>query len=110
MRLADSSRPAVLTTLMSGPLATSTGPSNRSGLKAGGQTREDLEALMFADRAVKKKVVNGCSHLLAFLPQALRDGEWIDLVLLPPRPLIAGCMVLLMVNGAERDREFVARL
>jgi hypothetical protein len=31
-------------------------------------------------------------------------------VLLPPQPLIAGCMVLLMVNGAERDRKFIADL
>ena len=31
-------------------------------------------------------------------------------MLLPPQPLIAGCMVLLMVNGAERYREFVADL
>ena len=51
-----------------------------------------------------------CSHLLAFLPQALCDGEWINLVLLPPQSLIAGCVVLLMVNGTERYREFVADL
>ena len=31
-------------------------------------------------------------------------------MLLPPQPLIAGRMVLLMVNGAERYREFVADL
>ena len=31
-------------------------------------------------------------------------------MLLPPQPLIAGCVVLLMVNGAERYREFIADL
>ena len=31
-------------------------------------------------------------------------------MLLPPQPLIAGCMVLLMVSGAERYREFIADL
>ena len=51
-----------------------------------------------------------CSHLLAFSPQALCNGEWINLVFLPPQPLIAGCMVLLMVNGAERYRKFIADL
>ena len=50
------------------------------------------------------------AQLLAFSPQARGDSEWINLVFLPPQPLIAGCVVLLMVNGAERDREFVADL
>jgi hypothetical protein len=36
----------------------------------------------------------------AFAPQARGHSERIDLVLLPPQPLIAGCVVLLMVNGA----------
>ena len=49
-------------------------------------------------------------NLLAFLPQALCDGEWINLVFLPPQPLIAGCVVLLMVDGAERYRKFIADL
>ena len=31
-------------------------------------------------------------------------------MLLPPQPFIAGCVILLMVNGAERDRKFVADL
>ena len=31
-------------------------------------------------------------------------------MLLPPQPLIAGRMVLLMVNGAERYRKFIADL
>src|SRR5262245_3438497 len=48
------------------------------------------------------------AHMLAFLPQALCEGEWINLMLLPPQPLIAGCVVLLMMNGAERYGEFVA--
>jgi hypothetical protein len=50
------------------------------------------------------------AHMLAFLPQALREGEWINLVFLPPLPLIAGSVVLLMVNGAQRYGEFVADL
>ena len=52
----------------------------------------------------------GCSRLLAFSPQALCHCERIDFLLLPPQPLIAGCVVLLMVDGAERYREFVADL
>ena len=48
--------------------------------------------------------------MLAFSPQAGGHCEWIDFVFLPPRPLIAGRMVLLMVDGAERDREFIADL
>jgi hypothetical protein len=28
-------------------------------------------------------------------------------MLLPPQPFIAGCMVLLMVDGTKRDRELV---
>ena len=31
-------------------------------------------------------------------------------MLLSPQPLIASCVVLLMVNGAERYREFIADL
>jgi hypothetical protein len=34
----------------------------------------------------------------------------INLVVLPPQALIAGCVVLLMMNGAERYGEFVADL
>jgi hypothetical protein len=48
--------------------------------------------------------------LSAFSPQALCNGERINLVLLPPQSLIAGCVVLLMVDGAERDRKFIADL
>ena len=69
-----------------------------------------------------RRVIKGRSHLAptavgsspgrrmlsAFSPQALCNGERINLVLLPPQSLIAGCVVLLMVNGAERNREFVA--
>jgi hypothetical protein len=46
----------------------------------------------------------------AFSPQARGDSERINLMFLPPQPLIAGCVVLLMVNGAERYSEFVADL
>ena len=46
----------------------------------------------------------------SFSPQACGHCERINLVLLPPQPLIAGCMVLLMVDGTERYREFVADL
>ena len=52
----------------------------------------------------------GRSHLLAFSPQAGGHCERVDFVLLPPQPLIAGCVVLLMVDGAERYREFIADL
>ena len=46
----------------------------------------------------------------AFSPQAFGRSEWINLVLLPPSPLIAGSMVLVMVDGAERHGELVAHL
>ena len=51
-----------------------------------------------------------CSHLLAFSPQACGHRERINFMLLPPPSLIAGCVVLLMVNGAERYRELIADL
>ena len=38
--------------------------------------------------------------LSAFSPQSCGHRERVDFVLLPPQPLIAGCVVLLMVNGA----------
>jgi hypothetical protein len=41
-----------------------------------------------------------CWQLLAFAPQVRGHCERINLVFLPPLPLIAGCVVLLMVNGA----------
>ena len=46
----------------------------------------------------------------AFSPQAFGHRERINFMFLPPQPLIAGCMVLLMVNGTERYGEFVADL
>ena len=46
----------------------------------------------------------------AFAPQACGHCERVDFVLLPPYSLIAGRMVLLMVNGAERYGEFIADL
>ena len=51
-----------------------------------------------------------CSHLLAFLRQACSDCERIDLVFLPPQSLVADCVILLMVNGTEWYRKFVADL
>ena len=48
--------------------------------------------------------------MLAFSPQACGHRERVNFVLLPPQPFIAGCVVLLMVNGAERDREFITDL
>ena len=49
-------------------------------------------------------------QVLAFAPQAGGHSKRIDLVLLPPQAFIAGCVVLLMVDGAERYRKFVADL
>ena len=46
----------------------------------------------------------------AFSPQAFGRSEWINLVLLPPSPLIACGMVLVMVDGAKRHGELVAHL
>jgi hypothetical protein len=54
--------------------------------------------------------IEGRSHVLAFSPQARGHSKRINLVLLPPQPFIAGCVVLLMVNGAQRYREFVTDL
>ena len=54
--------------------------------------------------------MEGRSHVLAFSPQACGHRERVKFVLLPPQPFIAGCVVLLMVNGAERYREFVTDL
>ena len=51
-----------------------------------------------------------CWQMLAFAPQVRGHSKWINLMLLPPQPLIASGVVLLMVNGAERNREFVADL
>jgi hypothetical protein len=48
--------------------------------------------------------------LCAFSPQAFGHRERINFMFLPPLPLIARGMVLLMVNGAEGYREFVADL
>jgi hypothetical protein len=50
------------------------------------------------------------NSLLTFSPQAFGHREGINLVFLPPQPLITGCVVLLMVNDAERHREFVTDL
>ena len=46
----------------------------------------------------------------AFSPQEFGHSEWINLVLLPPSSLIAGSMVLLMVDGAKRHGELVTHL
>ena len=46
----------------------------------------------------------------AFSPQAFGHRQRINFMFLPPLPLIARGIVLLMVNGAEGYREFVADL
>jgi hypothetical protein len=51
-----------------------------------------------------------CWQMLAFAPQVRGHSKWINLMLLPPQSLLASGVVLLMVNGAERNREFVADL
>ena len=51
-------------------------------------------------------VVDACSGL----PQFLRHNERVDLTLLPPPSLIARCVIFAVVDGAERNREFVAHL
>jgi hypothetical protein len=60
--------------------------------------------------AVERLFVGWRRQLLAFSPQTCGHRERIDLMVLPPQPLVAGCVVLLMVNGAERYGEFVADL
>ena len=57
------------------------------------------------DRILTRKRMLG-----AFSPQAFGHRERINFMFLPPLPLIARGMVLLMVNGAEGYREFVAGL
>jgi hypothetical protein len=49
-------------------------------------------------------------QLLAFSPETCGHSEGINLVLLPPQSFVSGCMVLLMVDGTERDGEFVTNL
>ena len=40
-------------------------------------------------------------------PQRRRDCQWVNLALLPPTCLVACGMVLGVMNGAERNREFI---
>src|SRR5262245_23191318 len=49
-------------------------------------------------------------EVLAFAPQPHGHSKWINLMLLPPQPFIPGCVVLLMMNGAQGYGEFVANL
>jgi hypothetical protein len=44
------------------------------------------------------------------LPQVLGHNERVDLVLPPPSPLITCCVILTVVDGAERHRELVAHV
>ena len=60
-------------------------------------------AALRVGRADDVDPVLGCRHRQRSRPRA-RATE------LPPQSLIAGGVVLLMVNGAERNREFVADL
>ena len=43
-------------------------------------------------------------------PELLGNSKRIDLALLPPSSLIAGCVVFAVVDGAKRHGEFVADL
>ena len=47
---------------------------------------------------------------MAPAPELLGHRKWIELALLPPSPLIACGMVLMMVDGAKRHGELVAHL
>jgi hypothetical protein len=47
-------------------------------------------------------------YLVRFGPKVRRNGQWIDLLLFPPRTLIAASMEFAMVQTADRDREPVA--
>jgi hypothetical protein len=50
------------------------------------------------------RVFDACSRL----PQFLRHHERVDLALLPPSPLVTGCVIFAVVDGAERYRKLVA--
>jgi hypothetical protein len=45
---------------------------------------------------------------MRFGPKVRRNGQWIDLLLFPPRTLIAASMELTVVQTADRDGEPVA--
>jgi hypothetical protein len=47
---------------------------------------------------------------VSLTPKIARDRERIDPMPLPPFPLIARGMILVVMDGAERDREFVATI
>ena len=65
---------------------------------------------LFAKGCSLEGFVSDCWQVLAFSPQACGHRERVKFVLLPPQPFIAGCVVLLMVDGAQRDREFITDL
>src|SRR5262245_40402881 len=44
------------------------------------------------------------------LPKATSHGQGIQVVLLPPSPLFASCVVFRMMNRAKRNSEFIAHL
>ena len=48
--------------------------------------------------------------LAAFLPQAASYRERLDIVLLPPLPLVSGGVIFGMVDRTQRNRELVAHL
>jgi len=53
----------------------------------------------------------GSSMCLAMrLPQRARDFQWLNPMASPPRLLVARLMQLIVVDGAERDRELIAHL
>jgi len=47
-------------------------------------------------------------QLRAFLPELPGYHQWIELPVLPPLPLVSDCVVLMMMDSAQRHGEFVA--
>jgi hypothetical protein len=44
------------------------------------------------------------------LPQAGSDSEWVYAALVPPLPLFACAVDVVVMNGAKRDSELIAHL
>jgi hypothetical protein len=42
------------------------------------------------------------------VPQITSNFDWVDIPLLPPLPFLAGRVDLVVVDGAERNGEFIA--
>ena len=69
------------------------------------QTRPDLSA-------GKRAVVPGLCRagFVSLTPKIARNRQRINPMPLPPLPLIASGMILIVMDGAERDRKFVTDL